>query len=184
MKKSLIALTTAALLATGGSAFAADQKFNVSTNPFSLAIGIINAQVDYKVHDKITVAPTFYMWNPKVGSTEFGFMGYGARVNYHSKGAYQSGLYGSGVFEYSTFSAEYTDFFGTATGEASMTLFGAAGGYQWFWDNNMNMKLGMGYGLASAGDLKMTYGDGSAASAGATIPSFGLIFDLTVGYKF
>lgn len=138
MKLKNVFLST--LLALGPT-MAMAQSTNIRVNPLGLLIGMLNADVDFKVGETFTIGPRLGYFSVKAGEVKASAFAIGARANIYVTGAaFTDGWYVGPSFTYSRVS--FKD--GTQEGSGGSIAIAAVGGYQWVWPSGFNMNLGLG----------------------------------------
>lgn len=160
--------------ASSSSSQGSDKFMNIRVNPLGLVFGLINADIDFKVADAITVGPSLMFWS-LAGITAFGG---GARGNYYFNGqAFTDSFYLGAHAEYALVTYK------TSLGNSSAGVFGAGAlaGYHWVWDGGFNIMLGGGIGYY-AGSSTVTINGQTASVTGLNGVSPALEF--TLGWAF
>lgn len=124
MKKLLIS-SALALAATSA------QAVEINLYPLGVPFGYLSGQVMFDANERLMVGPTFWLWGNAIsdGSGDL-VIGTGARLHYSRNGNANTGPY-----------AALTTQVGMIGENLSYSLI-AAGGFQWYFQNDLNTKLG------------------------------------------
>lgn len=181
MKKICFILIS--LLGLSHSALAEDNRmWNFRFSPLGALVGLVNAEVDYKIGPQMTVGPSIYLWNLKVTDIEVKSSGLGLQGRYFFDQVFSDGWYAVGQLGFSSTEASIRSNGVTYTGSASGLGLQLGGGYHWFWQS-FNLNLGGLLGLVPATkiDLKDSNGNRYSESYSGRA-SFGAEF--TIGWVF
>jgi hypothetical protein len=159
---------------------------NVRTNPLQLLIGVLNTDVDFKIHRRWTLGPTLQFIDRKIEDYDVKAYGIGLRANYNLSGeVFHQGWYlGPSLSWLSIEVADKGTVLTPLTGEANGFALTAIFGYQWMWEH-FNINLGVGpvvYTLSEirledkSGTIKEEYDDSFAGA--------GMALEFNVGWKF
>lgn len=170
MKKLFVLTTFTAILITSTAFAAADKSTNISTNPLGMLFGSINANVDFKVADRISAGPSFAYSSYTSGSSKATGIGLGANVGFYlsNKTFSDSWVLNLGL-DYASVSNSAT------SAKASGLAIGGTIGYGWFWDGGFNMGLGFG-----AQYLTLDFSSIGLTSISGVLPRI----SFTLGYAF
>ncbi len=181
MKKLLVVFV---LVCSAGRAMAsAGNTWNFRFSPVGLLIGIIAAELDYKVAEHIVVGPAFLNWNIKIDDTSLLASVFGVQGAYYINPVYTDSFYVGGALSSLSVSASKTDSVGTKySASASGTALGVKAGYHWFWDS-FNLNLGLVVSSSSVNKVKIKDDSGNVVdeqnSPGATTG-----MDFAIGFTF
>ncbi|MCM2322987.1 MAG: DUF3575 domain-containing protein, partial [Oligoflexia bacterium] len=122
------------------------KDYNVRVNPLGLLFGSANAALDIGVSDSITVGPMASLMSATttVGTTttKTTIFGVGAGVNFFlGQNRFTDAWVFSPFAQYISASVD--------SESAGALAVGADMGYQWFWENGVNLGLGLGVGYYS-----------------------------------
>lgn len=140
MKKLLLA---GSVILTSGNALA--KNINIATNPLSLLSNELTGSVDYAINPYTALgAEAGYIFNSP-GSALSGYKtsGFelGVRASFHQNHFDGDGFYGLVGMAYGTLSIKNDS---NDLARISAVAPRIIGGYQWAWDEGLNMKLGAG----------------------------------------
>lgn len=156
------------------------QSVNVRIDPLTMLVGVLNAEVDFKVSKAWTVGPTISYFRFNVGHSSVSASGLGVRGNYFFNGnVFTDSWYFGPFFKYATAEAEYKSTGSSA--KASGTGLGALVGYHWSW-TTFNMQLGGGIVNYSIPDAEIT-DNGDRVEYGG-ISGTGVALEFSIGWKF
>lgn len=165
-----------------------EDNFNFRFNPVFLLVGMVDLNLDYKIHPNWTLGPEVSYWNYKDTHTE----GYydmrlirysvGARANWFKSGVYNSSFYIAPALNYVHAKAKTLDTSTPAEGTAEGLVATAIFGYSWFWDS-FNMMLGGGLNV-TVGDGKVKVTDSSGRTTESRLDGYGLAFEYSLGWTF
>lgn len=158
-------------------------EVNVRTSPLHLLVGIVTADVDFKISDKWSLGPTAAYSSADREGFETVVYAIGLKGNYFFEGTFNQGWYLSPGIQY--VSAKVTDdsSFGEIEGNASGLGVALFGGYFWMW-NNFNIQLGAGPVLYTLGEISVESDDGSVKEEYAGYDGVDLGIEFTLGWKF
>ncbi len=187
MKK--IGMLLATLVLTSLASAKSGDNFNVYINPLGLAVGSLNAGVDYVVAPQWTVGGYGSYINvklPKSGSMteDLTINGYGLGVKgtwYHS-GALTDSWYVSPFVQYQSIKAETANTAGKLSAEGDGTYLGATTGYGWYWEN-FNMAVGGGF-MTPLAQGKVTVKDSTGGSPEEVNVYSSLKLEFNIGWTF
>lgn len=157
-----------------------EKTMNIRVNPLAIVFGVINADADFRVGEKMTIGPSLSFATSSAGTIKATGFGASARMNYYLTGdAISDSWYVSpdvGLLFLSVSDG------GANSGSATAFVGGATAGYHWVWGSGFNLMLGFGAGFYTAPKTVV-------ASSGTSLatPSFtGVLprLDLGIGYAF
>jgi hypothetical protein len=166
-----------------------DFNYDFRVNPVGLISGGIDANLDFKLTENLTVGPQGIYLHAQLSPSgiytsnyDITAYGFGARANWFFDGAFKDGWYFGPSFEYLKVTLKTTDAVGPATGSASGMLASGIIGYGWFWDN-FNLMLGGGY-ASVLGASSITIKDSAGNQTVITANLSGLTYELSIGWAF
>jgi hypothetical protein len=156
-------------------------EYNLRFNPIVLLVGVINAELDYKLNDQVTVGPSLAFYSFKTSGVSVGGTNLGIQSRYFFKNFSDDSWYVTGRGLYSTAEATISSLGIDYKGKYAGLLLGFGGGYHWFWDS-FNMNLGAGL-LSSQGEIELTDSTGSKYPTTAS-PGSSFYLEYTIGWLF
>ena len=181
MNKLMTMAVITAGLSFSTSAVAAGE---VNVNPAGLILGIADANMLFRVNDKIQLGPTLGYANMAVDTeTKVSALSYGLRGELAQFGFVENGLYSAVQFDYA--GVKIKDEVTTCDGP-SMFAGKAAGGYAWRMSNRFHIKAGAGFTMMSFLEDTFSCDDGSqeVVSGLADQSLTGLALELSMGTSF
>lgn len=161
---------------------AGDKSWNVRTRPLSLALGMINAQVDYAISDNLTVGPDFTSWNLTIGDYDVSASGFGVGANYYFDNVFNDSWYVSGGYSSASATVKYkSSLYGNLEASAQVAGVAIGGGYHWFWES-FNLNLGLNTLLAATTKVELKDSTGTVRDT-YTYPG-GVGLDFAIGFAF
>lgn len=159
-----------------------DHLWNIRTQPLSLVLGIINAQVDYAISDNITIGPNFSSGSMSLLNYNVSVSGFGIEANYYFNQVFNDGWYLNGGYGSTSASVKYnSSIFGDIEGKATAAGIVIGGGYHWFWEN-FNLNLGLTTLLSSTVKVELKDSTGTTQDSYSYTSGAGLAF--AMGYAF
>jgi hypothetical protein len=147
MSYTQLVLLASVLSATSHAA--TDRTMNVRVDPLKIISGDIGADADFKVGDRFTIGPSVSSLSATVIFTELTGFNVGARGNWYMSGdALESSWYLGPNIGYSSMTVTE----GGSEGSTGGLSMGTLVGYQWVWNNGMNLNLGGGANYNTAPD--------------------------------
>lgn len=195
LMKKLVPFALAMLL--GSVAFAEEvstagnaDNFNIRFGPISLLVGVVNAGLDFVVHENFTVGPEFAYLHRSLSSSgsfssDYDVKAYavGARAIWYANGVFTDGLYITPKLHYASAKLSTTDSVGTVEGEASTMMASGLIGYGWFWES-FNIHLGGGFAIPF-GEYKVKIKDSTGTEESVNVSSTGnLALEFDLGWTF
>lgn len=160
-----------------------EKKFDIRFSQLVLAIGAIDAELNYKVTKKVTVGPMLKYFNAEdiLGSGfDLNVSDFGVRSYFNFNGAFKDGFYASTFIRYAIISIK------TADAEANLTHInmGASLGYLWQW-SYINFAMGVGYQANVNEEMTLKAGgeEGAIKPEDSNITK-GLALDFALGVSF
>jgi hypothetical protein len=151
MRRNLLAaLTALSLLAVTFTTVNTAQanSVNVRINPLAALFGMLNAEIDFKMSDSLTVGPSLSYWSISLGDVSFSAYSLGVRANYYFGGGAldTDGWYLGPYAAFASMTVEEDLLGDNFSASASGFGLGAMIGHQWMWETfNINLGLGFGY---------------------------------------
>lgn len=181
MKKLLVVLVL--VCCTGRVMASEGDSWNLRFSPVGLLMGMIAAEVDYKVTENVVVGPSFLSWNITRNNLSMSASGFGVQGAYYFNPVYTDSFYVGGTFTSFSVSASDTDAYGNkASASASGTGLGFKGGYHWFWDS-FNLNLGLVASSSSMSNVQIKDTNGNVVSKHSS-PGTSKGMDFAVGFTF
>lgn len=131
-------------------------SMNLVFSPISILVGILNAELDFKLNPHWVVGPEFAVVNWSIGSLSLKGSSFGATARYYFHPVFSDSWYVAGSAESSNLEVKS----GTASASASGLSVSFKGGYHWFWDS-FNLQLGLSFTSLPYGKLEVKESNGS-----------------------
>jgi hypothetical protein len=166
MKKLVVLMAAAAVLACSVGASAQTKTNMLSTNPLGIVFGIFNLEYQKSVGEKSALGISAVYWKPPL--IELSFIGGNISFNLYSKSAFH-GFFVKPLVSIGYTSWKFIDITLAEVDNSAVTFgFGADAGYRWLWKSGFSIGLG--------GGIRYTLGSYSGIDFGGIGPS--LLFDL------
>jgi len=183
---STLALLFFTLLFSCSAMSAAPSTANLRFSPLALAVGAVNVEADIAINRYYSISPMYTQWDFDVRSDfNLNAMGYGLRVDYHTKRVLREGVFYGAFIKHWDVSVKYLDNDEEINSDVTVETVGGLMGYRWMW-SSFNINAEIGYRLMVFNGFDFTIESGKDNKVNITdINTMGGTFaDLSVGWAF